>query len=107
MPYARLRFYPPDRPTYAETDPISEDNVYDEELARIALARAELLNETAFVSEGAEALDYLFRHGEYATRPLTNPSLVILDLKMPKVDGIEVLRAIRAEPDTAQIPVVM
>jgi CheY-like chemotaxis protein len=84
-----------------------EDNVYDQELARVALARADLLNETAFVSDGAEALDYLFRHGEYASRPLTNPSLVILDLKMPKVDGIEVLRAIRANPDTAQIPVVM
>ena len=84
-----------------------EDNPYDQELARIALARANLLNETIVLSDGAQALDYLFCRGEYASRPPGNPAVVILDLKMPKMDGLEVLKAIRENPETSVIPVVM
>jgi len=84
-----------------------DDNPYDQELALVALTYAGLLNETITVSDGEEALDYLFRRGVYATRPPGNPAVVLLDLKMPKVDGVEVLKAVRSCPDTARIPVVM
>lgn len=86
---------------------VVEDNPYDREFVYVALDRASLLNQSAFVSDGAEALDYLFRRGEFVTRPLKNPLLIILDLKLPKVDGLEVLEQLRKNPDTAQIPIVM
>jgi CheY-like chemotaxis protein len=59
------------------------------------------------VSDGAEALDYLYRRGQYAMRPAGHPAVVLLDLKMPKVDGLEVLRVIKADPQLKSIPVVM
>lgn len=71
------------------------------------MTSAGLLNETIMVSDGEEALDYLFCRGIYASRPPGNPAVVLLDLKMPKVDGIEVLQALRASNDTAHVPVVM
>ena len=86
---------------------VVEDNPYDREFVYVALDRANLLNQSAFVSDGAEALDYLFRRGEFVTRPLKNPLLIILDLKLPKVDGLEVLEKLRKNTDTAQIPIVM
>lgn len=84
-----------------------EDNPNDQELALIALTQSGLLNETVMVSDGEEALDYLFCRGLYASRPPGNPAVVLLDLKMPKVDGIEVLKAVRANPTTAHVPIVM
>ena len=84
-----------------------EDHPYDQELALFALKRSNLANEVVAVNDGAEALDYLFRRGAFADRPAGNPVVVLLDLKMPKVDGHEVLQEIRANPDTARIPVVM
>lgn len=84
-----------------------EDNPHDQELALMALTSAGLLNETIMVSDGEEALEYLFRRGMYASRPPGNPAVVLLDLKMPKLDGVEVLAAVRASPETARIPIVM
>lgn len=84
-----------------------EDNPHDQELALVALERSNLLNETVVVNDGVEALDYIFCRGKFACRAPGNPAVVLLDLKMPKMDGIEVLKAIRADVATAQIPVVM
>lgn len=86
---------------------VVEDDPLDRELVKVALDRANLADQYEFVSDGEEALDYLLRRGQFHARPLTNPLLVILDLKLPKVDGLEVLQALRANLDTAQIPVVM
>lgn len=84
-----------------------EDNPHDQELALMALTSAGLLNETVMVRDGEEALEYLFRQGMYASRPPGNPAVVLLDLKMPKMDGLEVLAAVRASPETARVPIVM
>jgi CheY-like chemotaxis protein len=84
-----------------------EDNPHDQELALMALTKAGLLNETVMVSDGEEALDYLFCRGIYAGRPPGNPAVVLLDLKMPKIDGIEVLKIVRSTPSTAYVPIVM
>lgn len=84
-----------------------EDDPNDREFARIALARANLLSQSIIVNDGVEALDYLFCRGNYASRPFGNPAVVMLDLKMPKIDGLEVLRAVRDDPETSTIPVVM
>lgn len=84
-----------------------EDNAADLDLALIALARTNLPNKVVTVRDGEEALAYLLREGEYAARPPGNPAVVLLDLKLPKVDGIEVLRLIRTSPHLKDIPVVM
>lgn len=84
-----------------------EDNPHDQELALIALSQSGLSNETVMVHDGEEALDYLFCRGTYQSRTPGNPAVVLLDLKMPKIDGIEVLRALRANVATAHVPVVM
>ena len=72
-----------------------EDNPNDLELTLIALSKSQLANQVIVVRDGAEALDYLHRRGEYAARAAGNPAVVLLDLKLPKVDGLEVLREIR------------
>ena len=84
-----------------------EDNPNDLELTLIALAKSQLANEVVVVRDGAEALDYLHRRGEFRERTAGNPAVVLLDLKLPKVDGLEVLREIRHTDALKSIPVVM
>ncbi|WBS01269.1 response regulator [Pseudoduganella sp. SL102] len=84
-----------------------EDNPHDLELTLIALEKSQLANEVVVVRDGAEALDYLHCRGEYAQRQKGNPAVVLLDLKLPKVDGLEVLREIRETAALGPLPVVM
>ena len=84
-----------------------EDNPNDLELTLIALEKSQLANEVIIVRDGAEALDYLMCRGEYANRQAGNPAVVLLDLKLPKVDGLEVLREIRTTNGLKSTPVVM
>src|SRR5947208_6424232 len=85
---------------------LGEDNPDDEALTRRALAKNNIQNEILLARDGAEALDWLFGTGPHAGRPAA-PELVLLDLKLPKVDGLEVLRRIRANPNTRLLPVVI
>jgi two-component system response regulator len=85
-----------------------EDDPSDVELTRRALARSRVANELVVAADGQEALDYLFATGEHAGRdPAALPALVLLDLKLPKIDGLEVLRRIRADERTRRLPVVV
>jgi CheY-like chemotaxis protein len=85
-----------------------EDNPDDVELAMRAFRKNNLMNKIVVAHDGAEALDYLFATGDYAERdPNLLPQLMLLDLKLPKVDGLEVLRRIRADERTKLIPVVI
>src|SRR5436853_7068651 len=85
-----------------------EDNPDDEALTLRALKQNKIQNEVAVARDGAEALDYLFARGAYAGRDLrVMPQLILLDLKLPKVDGLEVLQRLRADPRTAHLPVVV
>jgi len=103
------------------TDPISEqfsdqsvfillveDNPADSELAIRALRRGRITNQIQLLEDGAEALDFLFCRGKYADRQITDyPKMILLDLKLPKVSGLEVLRQIKADPRTQMIPIVV
>lgn len=85
-----------------------EDNPDDEELTIRSLRKANIANEIAVVRDGSEALDYLFCTGAYAGREASKlPAVVLLDLKLPKITGIEVLQYLRANPRTCLIPVVV
>lgn len=86
---------------------LAEDSANDVELTLTALAGYRLANEVVVVRDGAQALDYLFRRGKFEGRPNGNPAVVLLDLKMPKVDGLEVLRQIRAAEELRDTPVVI
>jgi CheY-like chemotaxis protein len=86
---------------------LAEDNANDVELTLAALAEINLANEVVVVRDGAEAMDYLYRRNAFAHRSPGNPAVLLLDLKMPKVDGIDVLRAIKADEALKTIPVVM
>lgn len=86
---------------------LAEDNVNDVELTLTALAEHNLANEVVVVRDGAEALDYLFARGKYSGRANGLPVVVLLDLKMPKVDGLEVLHQMRTHPELKHLPVVM
>ena len=85
-----------------------EDNPDDVELTRIAFEEAKVANQLVVVRDGAEALDYLFARGEHAGRdPTALPSIVLLDLNLPRVDGRQVLAQIKSDPDLRRIPVVV
>jgi CheY-like chemotaxis protein len=84
-----------------------EDNVNDIELILTALAENHLANEVVVVRDGEEALDYLFRRGVYRLRMEGNPIAVLLDLKLPKIDGLEVLAELKADPQLKLIPVII
>lgn len=84
-----------------------EDNPADAELTMLALQERHLANRIVHVKDGQEALDWVFCTGAYASRDCNYPKVVLLDLKLPKVDGLEVLHAIRADPRTKLLPVVI
>jgi|ERR1041384_2979689 CheY-like chemotaxis protein len=86
---------------------IVEDNPQDLELTLRALRKANISNQIHVARDGAEALDYIFCRGDYADRRIEDtPKVVLLDLKLPKVDGLEVLKNIKGDPRTKAIPVV-
>ncbi len=84
-----------------------EDNPTDAELTMRALRKRNLTNNLVWVKDGEEALDFIFCRGRYLGRSNVAPRLVLLDIKLPKVDGIEVLRAVKSDPNTKPIPIVM
>jgi CheY-like chemotaxis protein len=84
-----------------------EDDPKDVELTLTALEEYKLANEVVVARDGAEALDYLYRRGNFATRSTDNPAVLLLDLKLPKVDGLEVLQQIKADAKLKLIPVVV
>jgi CheY-like chemotaxis protein len=84
-----------------------EDDPKDVELTLTALEDYKLANEVVVARDGEEALDYLFRRGNFATRSTDNPAVLLLDLKLPKVDGLEVLEQIKAHATLRLIPVVV
>jgi CheY-like chemotaxis protein len=86
---------------------LAEDSPNDVELTLAALTEINLANEVVVVRDGAEALDYLFRRNTYSNRAPGNPAVLLLDLKMPKIDGLDVLRALKADDHLKTIPVVM
>ena len=86
---------------------LAEDNLDDIELTLRVLAEYHLANKVDVVRDGVEALDYLFRRGRFADRPPGNPALLLLDNKMPRVDGLEVVRRVKADERLRTIPIVM
>ncbi len=84
-----------------------EDNPKDLELSLAALAKCQLANDIVVARDGAEALDYIYARGIHADREPGDPAVVLLDLKLPKVDGLEVLEIIKGDMERRQIPVVM
>lgn len=93
---------------HSKTILLVEDNLDDADLTLRAFANSNIANPVVVVRDGAEALDYFFGTGAYAGRDLTDmPTLVLLDLNLPKIDGIEVLKSLRADPRTRQLPVIV
>jgi CheY-like chemotaxis protein len=86
---------------------LAEDNANDVELTLSALQAHNVANDVIVVRDGSEALDYLFRRGVYAERTTGDPALLLLDLKMPKMDGLEVLRHVKADGRMRRMPVVV
>jgi CheY-like chemotaxis protein len=86
---------------------LAEDNPNDVELTLTALHTLNLANEIIVVHNGAEVLDFLHRRGEFAQRADVLPAVILLDLKMPRVDGLEALRQIRSDANTRTIPIVI
>ena len=97
-----------DRTLTRKTILLVEDNRDDEELTLRALRKSNIMNEVVVARDGEEALEYLFGKNDYnATEPEFLPAVVLLDLKLPKIGGIEVLREIRSHPRTRRLPVVV
>ncbi len=84
-----------------------EDDPKDVELTLTALEEYNLANEVVVAGDGAQALDYLYCRGDFASRPADNPAVLLLDLKLPKVDGLEVLQQIKSDQKLRMIPVVV
>jgi CheY-like chemotaxis protein len=84
-----------------------EDDPKDVELTLTALEEYNLVNEVVVVRDGQEALDYLYCQGQFSVRPHDNPAVILLDLKLPKVDGLEVLKRIKSDGSLKMIPVVV
>ena len=84
-----------------------EDDARDVELSLTALEQYNLANEVVVVGDGEEALDYLYQRGKFMARPSGNPAVLLLDLKLPKVDGLEVLQQIKTDDRLKMIPVVV
>jgi two-component system response regulator len=93
--------------THAVDILLVEDNPQDAELTVRSLKKQNLANHLTIVEDGAEALEFLFCNGKYASRVFGTPKVVLLDLKLPKVGGLEVLRALKADDRTRSIPVVI
>ena len=85
----------------------AEDNPADAELTLYTLKERKIANNIVWVQDGAEVLDFILRRGKFAGRPAGMPKMILLDLKMPKVDGIEVLKAIKTDAATQAIPVII
>jgi two-component system, response regulator len=86
---------------------LAEDNPNDVELTLSALEEYNLANEVVVVRDGVEVLDYLYQRGQFANHPNGTPAVILLDLKMPRMDGLEVLRQLREDPHFKRVPVVM
>lgn len=86
---------------------LAEDNRNDVELTLSALEEYNLANEVVVVRDGVEVLDYVFHRGQFANHPNGTPAVILLDLKMPRMDGLEALRQLRADPRFRRVPVVM
>lgn len=86
---------------------LAEDNPNDVELVLTAFKASRLANSVVVVNDGEQALDYLYGRGAFAGSPRPDPAVVLLDLKMPRVDGLQVLREIRADPTLRAVPVVI
>jgi CheY-like chemotaxis protein len=84
-----------------------EDDKRDLELTLVALERSQLANDVVITRDGAAALDYLNREGDHEGRAEGNPAVILLDLKLPKVNGLEVLEKVRATPSLRSVPIVM
>jgi two-component system, response regulator len=95
-----------------ESDPVEillvEDNPADAELALHALRKSKIVNHILHLHDGEEALDFMFCRGPYATRAVdSRPAMILLDLKLPKMDGLQVLRELKSDPRTKAIPVIL
>jgi CheY-like chemotaxis protein len=86
---------------------LAEDNANDIELTLAALRENRLVNDVTVVRDGEQALDYLYRRNQFEGRAGGNPAVLLLDLKMPKVDGIEVLRQLKGDPEMRTMPIVV
>jgi two-component system response regulator len=85
-----------------------EDNPHDAELTIRALKKSNLANNLVHVKDGEEALDFVFAKGKYSDRKdVINPKVILLDLKLPKIDGLEVLKELKSNPNTKTIPIVV
>jgi CheY-like chemotaxis protein len=84
-----------------------EDNPRDLELTQAALQKCNLANEVVVARDGAEALAYLYRREAFSDRPVGHPAVVLLDLKLPKVDGLELLEMVKSDPTLRHVPIVM